>query len=413
MHATWKKILFIVVLLAIVGTIIYLESIKAPHEQAVTVIQSIENASSSGTMGTSTAMTGGGASSSESMGGAMGGGLTPAQFLASRASIVAQEETEYQAAPEITDPTGFVNTPPFQLSDYVGKDVVLLDFWTYSCINCIRTIPYLNAWYQKYNDQGLVIVGIQTPEFEFEHDINNVEAAVQKFGIQYPVVLDNNMGTWDAYGNLYWPHEYLINIDGFIVHDHIGEGDYDTTETAIQQALIQRDEALGISTSTLPTTLVTPSDTISIDYNDVQSPETYFGTERNEYLANGAQGQAGLQTLTIPASTQPNELYLGGTWNFADQYATNQNAGAEIKFEYDAKNVYMVASANTPVTIKVLRDGQPLGSFAGADVSATSSTAVVQADRLYNLISGSDYGDHTIDIVVQNPGLNAYTFTFG
>jgi len=407
MHSTGKKILFVAILVAIIGVIVYLESIKVTPKTAKTVLQTIAESSSSvpsgsgspGGNGTTTVVT--------------STGPTPAQFLASRAPIVQKEEAEYQAAPEITDPSGFVNTAPFKLSDFVGKKVVLLDFWTYSCINCIRTIPYLNAWYQKYKDQGLVIVGIHTPEFDFEHDINNVRAAVQKFGIQYPVVLDNNMGTWNAYGNLYWPHEYLINIDGFIVHDHIGEGDYDATEAAIQSALAERATALGTSTSAMPTGATVPTDTISINYNMVASPETYFGSARNQYLANGAQLTPGVQTLMIPASTQPNSLYLGGTWDFEDQFATNQSSNADIVFEYDAKNVYMVASADQPVAVQVLRDGKSLGAAAGADVSATSSMATIQANRLYDLIQGSDYGYHTIEIIIKNPGLHAFTFTFG
>ena len=392
MNSTGKKIGLLVIVVAVVGTILYLESIKAPHQTAVSVIQSIENSTSSTPNATG----------------------TPARFIASRTSTIAQEEKQYQAAPEITDPTGFINTQPFTLASLVGKKVVLLDFWTYSCINCLRTLPYLNAWYQKYASSGLVVVGIHTPEFAFEHDIANVQAAVQKYNIQYPVVLDNNMGTWDAYGNLYWPHEYLINIDGFIVHDQVGEGSYNDTEMAIQQALAQRDEALGIPTSTIPTGLVTPTSVIAIDYDAVASPETYFGAARNEYLANGVQGQGGVQTLSIPSTIALNSLYLGGTWDFEDQYTQNESAGATIVFQYDSKNVYMVAAASsTPVTIQVSVDGQPVGAAAGADVSATSSTATIQANRLYNLIQGSSYGMHTLEITVENPGLQAYTFTFG
>jgi len=407
MHSPRKKIIFVVILVAVIGAIIYLESIKAPRVAPVTVLQTIQNSASTTTTASSTVPPETGTSTGT------GVALTPTQFLASRASTIAQESQEYQAAPEITDPSGFINTAPFKLSDFVGKKVVLVDFWTYSCINCIRTIPYLNAWYQKYKDDGLVIVGIHTPEFDFEHDINNVRAAVQKFGIQYPVVLDNNMGTWNAYGNLYWPHEYLINIDGFIVHDHIGEGDYAATEAAIQQALEQRDEALGVTSTIMQTGITNPTGTVSVDAALVGSSETYFGAERNEYLANGSQNQPGTQTLTIPASTQPNALYLEGTWNFADQYATNQTANARILYQYSAKNVYMVASADQPVTIQVLVDGKPVGALAGADVSPTSSTAVIQANRLYSIVQGTDYGAHTLEIIVEDPGLHAFTFTFG
>ena len=158
-------------------------------------------------------------------GGSSATSASSAAIAASRASIIAQKELEYPMAKEFVDPTGFINSAPFTLSSLVGKKVVLIDFWTYSCINCVRTIPYLNAWYAKYKNEGLEIVGVHTPEFDFEKDYSNVAAAVQQLGIQYPVVLDSNMGTWDAYQNIYWPADYLIDIDGFIPYTSVGEGD--------------------------------------------------------------------------------------------------------------------------------------------------------------------------------------------
>jgi thiol-disulfide isomerase/thioredoxin len=406
-----NKILLAIVLIVVVGAIVWLEAIKPHQGQTVTAQQEALNATStpatnpetnaSGTVPVVTA-----AETSTAPAAGIQASLTPAQFLASRAAIVQEESTQYQAAPEITDPTGWINTQPFTLASLIGKKVVLVDFWTYSCINCIRTIPYLNAWYAKYKNAGLVIVGMHTPEFQFEHDIANVQAAVKSLGIQYPVVLDSNMGTWDAYQNLYWPNEYLINVDGFIVHNNVGEGNYNETEAAIQAALIQRDTALGIPTSSVPTGFITPSDTIAIDYNSVQSPETYFGAERNSYLANGPAMTNGVYTLTAPASTavQANSLYLGGTWDFEDQYATNQSDNATVTYEYDAKNVYMVAASadpNQPVVIQVILDGHPDG------------TVTVQTNQLYNIIQGSSYGMHTLQLIIKNPGLAAYTFTFG
>src|SRR3989338_266338 len=153
----------------------------------------------------------------------------------------------YELAKEITTPDDFINTDskPITIGEFVGKKVVLIDFWTYSCINCQRTTPYLNAWDEKYKDKGLVIIGIHTPEFEFEKDYNNVKAAVEKFGIQFPVVLDNDYSTWTAYRNQYWPRKYLIDIDGYIVYDHIGEGAYEETEKKIQEALSERMTILG------------------------------------------------------------------------------------------------------------------------------------------------------------------------
>jgi thiol-disulfide isomerase/thioredoxin len=320
-----------------------------------------------------------------------------------RTAILAAKAAEYPKAKEFVGLTGYINTPALKLSDLVGKKVVLIDFWTYSCINCQRTIPYLNAWYQKYKDYGLVIVGVHTPEFDFEKDINNVTAAVQKDNIQYPVVLDSNMDTWNAYGNEYWPHEYLVDIDGYVVDDHIGEGGYAATEAAIQKALAERDQVLGIK-QTIPTGTVDPSTAIALDDSAVQSPETYFGAERNEYLGNGVQSKIENQTLTIPTDSttiQSNTLYLGGMWNFQYEYAETVSPVSYIQYNYNAKHVYMVASSKNPVTLKLTLDGQPY------------KTVVVQADQLYDLVDGTSYGPHTLQIEVDGAGLDAYTFTFG
>src|ERR1051325_10362685 len=188
-----RKIGLIILLVAIAASIWYLESIK---------IHTAENRNGN-SQAISLPEQNGSSSAAENL-----------QAIASEDS-----KAGYAPAKEISDPTGFVNTTStFTLKSLIGKKVVLLDFWTYSCINCIRTLPYLTAWYQKYRDMGLEIVGIHTPEFEFEKDINNVRMAAQKYGIEYPVVLDSNHGTWDAYNNLYWPHEYLIDIAGYVVH---------------------------------------------------------------------------------------------------------------------------------------------------------------------------------------------------
>ncbi len=335
---------------------------------------------------------------------------TPMGFL-----TPAEEAQEYQKAPELAGITGYLNTngQPITIGQFKGKDVVLVDFWTYSCINCLRTIPFLNAWYAKYKNEGLVIIGVETPEFAFEHLTSNVEAAIQRLGIQYPVVQDNNYDTWNAFGNEYWPNDYLIDINGYIVYQESGEGDYNVTEAAIQQALAQRAYQLGSTTADISTSTVNlPQD----DLNAIQSPETYFGSNRNEYLGNGPQGQSGPQNFTLPepSDIQPDTLYLGGNWDIEPEYAQSQDSNETIEYLYDAHNLYLVAAASSsPVTIEVFRDGQPVGQYAGSDVNPTTSTAVIQADRLYNLISDPTAGAHTLEIKVLNPGLQAYTFTFG
>src|SRR3989344_2128687 len=170
--------------------------------------------------------------------GSVGDEELPLPLISLEEGQISLDKTKrYEQAKEITTPDGFINSEPFKLADFVGKKVILLDIWTYSCINCQRTIPRINEWQEKYADKGLLIVGLHTPEFEFEKDIANVREAVKKFGIKYHVVLDNDYSTWRAYRNQYWPRKYLIDIDGFIVYDHIGEGGYAETERKIQEAL--------------------------------------------------------------------------------------------------------------------------------------------------------------------------------
>jgi thiol-disulfide isomerase/thioredoxin len=387
-----KNIALTLVLCSIVASIWYLESKKPPinsvgsddiilnsnnTENEISVPQT--NAKSSTTAETT---------------------VSAQKIISDRSSIRAKKATEYPRAKELVDPQGFINSAPFKLADIVGKKVVLIDFWTYSCINCVRTIPYLNAWYEKYKDLGLEIVGVHSPEFDFEKNYDNVLKAVQQLGIKYPVVLDSNHETWDAYQNLYWPREYLIDIDGFIVHDQIGEGSYSDTEQAIQQALRERDSALGLMIP-IPSSIVNPSDVITMDQSKVQSPETYFGSARNQYLSNGQQNVSGSQTLSLPDNFQPNSLYLDGTWNFEDQYAENTSTSANIVFQYNAKNVYFVASSQTGVPIKIFQDGKLI------------NTLTVKDNKLYTLVQNSDYGQHTLQIEVDGAGLQAFTFTFG
>ncbi|MBU6490845.1 cytochrome c biogenesis protein/redoxin [Patescibacteria group bacterium] len=329
--------------------------------------------------------------------------------VAERLTVI-QKDARYQKAPELVNPDGYINTDgkPITLAQYKGKDVVLVDFWDYSCINCQRTFPYVNAWYQKYKDQGLVIIGVHTPEFAFEHLQSNVQTAVNQFGIKYPVVLDNEYQTWSAFQNEYWPREYLIDIDGYIVHDHAGEGDYEGTEVAIQQALAERAARLGIGSVATSTVTIPDSDLSAIN-----SPETYFGSNRNKYLGNGTPGAAGTQRFTLPGTPTMNTLYFGGSWNIMPEYA-EASAGATVLFEYSSHDVYMVAAnSGAPVKIKVLRDGKPVGSFGGADVDANTSEATIDADRLYKLVHDPSAGTHTIEIQVEQGMLDAYTFTFG
>lgn len=313
-----------------------------------------------------------------------------------------KKKSMFSVAPDISSPDGFVNTEgkPVSLAELKGNKIVLLDIWTYSCINCQRTIPVLNKLYEKYADQGLEIIGLHTPEFAFERVQKNVEEAVKRFDIKYPVVLDNDFSTWNAYGNRYWPRKYLVDIDGYIVYDHIGEGGYEETEHAVQQALLERGNRLGVKIDTsmwgvgmTGENVVTPA--------QVGSPEIYFGASRNEYLENGKSGTIGNQMFTAPSEVKLNKLYLGGSWYVNSEYAENKGDGT-ITFKYKAKNVYMVASGEVGTKIEIFRDGVFLKSLS------------IQGERLYPLIEGALSSEHTILIKVPaGESLKAFTFTFG
>ncbi len=326
-------------------------------------------------------------------------------------ALAAAKAARYTKAPELAKADAYLNTggQAINLAQYRGKNVVLIDFWTYSCINCQRTLPYLTSWYGKYKDQGLVIIGVHTPEFAFEHVEKNVADALKRLGITYPVVLDNEYQTWNVYGNQYWPHEYLVDIDGYIVHEKIGEGDYDETEKAIQAALKERADRLQTGAAVDASITSVQAD----DLRAVQSPETYFGSNRNEYLGNGTRGQSGTQTLTVPASQAANTLYLGGTWDLQKEAAVTTDASETVTYLYSANYIYFVASAESAVTVEVWQDGKPVGALAGADVDKTTSTVTIQADRLYSLVHNPAPGPHTIQLRIKGAMLHAYTFTFG
>jgi len=318
----------------------------------------------------------------------------------------------YERAKEIVAPAGFINTggEPVRIADHVGKNVILVDFLTYSCINCVRVQPYLNAWHEKYAEHGLFIVGIHTPEFEFEKDITNVERAMRDMEVRYPIALDNDYGTWRAYQNSYWPRKYLIDIDGYIVYDHIGEGGYEETERKIQELLKERAESLG-EESDISADLAAPTGVESVGDGLPRTPEIYFGTWRNaEYLANQKPG-TGLQNFVAPETLKPNLLYLDGPWTILQEYAEGEK-GSSIKLRFLGKKVFMVASSEAGARMKVLIDGKSAGELRGADVDA-SDTVRIKEEELYRLIEGDTWGEHTLELIIESGTLDAFTFTFG
>lgn len=307
----------------------------------------------------------------------------PSEVAQTQSSTVVTVGSPYQ---EFQNPSGFINSEPFHLADVVGKKVILLDFWTYTCINCQRTTPYLNAWNEAYADDGLLIIGVHSPEFEFEKVLENVEAAVTEEGITYPVVLDNDKGIWNAYGNRYWPRKYLIDLNGTVVYDLIGEGSYEETENKIR-------EVLGVTGETS-----TPQNTVEADFSKILSPETYFGSTR----------ASNLTFATIePMSLNNDVAYAVGEWEQTEESILSTLGETSILYTYTAKNVYMVASGlltftnvNT-IEVDVWLDGEYV------------KTITVSEETLYPLIEGVDYGTHTLKLVPKTPGLELFTFTFG
>lgn len=306
-------------------------------------------------------------------------------------------------APEITGTQSWINSPPLTLAGLKGK-VVIVDFWTYSCINCIRTLPYMNAWYKTYKDKGLVIIGVHTPEFAFEKELPNVQKAVKDFGIEYPVVQDNNYATWQAYDNHYWPAKYIIDKEGNIRYTHFGEGEYDRTEMVIQELL---GEKVGQVTK-----VNAPQENLA----QIRTPEIYLGYSRAEYMGNSEQFvNDAYRNFTAPSGFLNDKFYFEGEWKITGEYATADKIPAKLFMNYQANKINFVADkTDKPVTIKIFLDGKPLSSqYRGSDVSADGTVTIDKA-ALYNLVNtGNDYGRHTVELQVMTPGLKAFTFTFG
>ena len=305
-------------------------------------------------------------------------------------------------APEFTGIDHWLNSKPLSLADLRGK-VVLVDFWTYSCINCIRTLPYVEAWYQKYASEGLVIVGVHSPEFAFEHDTGNVSAAIARFGITYPVAQDNEFATWGAYNNEYWPADYLIDATGHIRAEHFGEGDYDGTEADIR-ALLQE-----AGRSALPGQTVAPA---GAPIAGGQSPETYLGSARQSSF-QGAYPGDGTHAFQLPSRLDLNSWGLNGTWDVAAQYITATQAGDKLEFSFQARDVYLVMSAPGSVTAHVTIGGGPAAPASGTEDVSASGELTVSGARLYHLVHLTASEQATLTITFDAPGTQAYAFTFG
>lgn len=321
------------------------------------------------------------------------------------------DKSQFRLAPELAEISGYINTDQVKLADLRGK-VVLVDFWTYSCINCIRTIPYLNAWNEKYSEQGLVIVGVHTPEFEFEKDYANVKAATEKFGIRYPVVQDNDRGTWSAYENRYWPRKYLIDDEGYIRYDHIGEGSYSETEKVIQSLLAERAANAGEQV-VVDSSIANPGATQSVEFGKIRTPELYFGYQFARAKLGNPEGFRPGQVVSysLPDSIIPNAIYLSGEWkNDADSMELQSSTG-KIVLSYSAKSVNIVAGGQGQLQIS--EGGRLLsGDGRGSDVTDTGGV-MIDGQRLYNIAMHDGYDSRTIEITATGEGFRIYTFTFG
>ncbi|MGA8036862.1 MAG: cytochrome c biogenesis protein DipZ [Candidatus Acidiferrales bacterium] len=315
--------------------------------------------------------------------------------------------------PSLSGAVSWLNSPPLTTAQLRGK-VVLIDFWTYSCINCLRSIPYIEAWAEKYKSDGLVVIGVHTPEFAFEKDPGNVAKAVQDLKITYPVALDGNYAIWKAFNNQYWPAHYFIDANGVIRYHHFGEGEYDESERVIQELLKQKNSSLNLAG--LVDVKASGSEAAA-DLKDVQSPETYVGYARQQNYTSPQEIAADSpQKYTLPLRLNVNQWGLEGNWDVSDEHATLLSAPGSIVFRFHARDLHLVLGPSKdgkPVRFRVLFDGgAPLGDH-GMDIDENGNGSV-KGYRLYQLIRQTGkVEDRTFEIQFLDPGVQAFAFTFG
>lgn len=307
-------------------------------------------------------------------------------------------------APELTGIQAWINSKPLMLSKLHGK-VVLIDFWTYTCINCIRALPYTQGWYSQYQKDGLVVIGVEAPEFAYEKIPSNVAAAVKQDGLTYPIAIDGNLATWNVYQNQYWPAEYLIDGNGNVRRVHFGEGEYDATEQAIRGLLMENNTVLS-----LPKTLVTGSVAVPISNN--QTPETYLGTDRADaYEGAPALGSQPDQAYSFTSNLDVNHWTLSGAWHVSGSTIT-AGKNAQLRISVNAKDVYLVGGASTPANVTVKFDGMPISKTGNAGSDVVDSQVRMQLSNLYRIAHFKAFTSGTIELDVPE-GVSLNTFTFG
>lgn len=314
--------------------------------------------------------------------------------------------------PPLTGAVTWINSPPLTPDQLRGK-VVVVDFWTYSCINCLRALPYVRAWAEKYRDQGLVVIGVHTPEFAFEKSEPNVREAVNRLGVTYPVAMDNDFAVWRAFRNQYWPAHYFIDAQGRIRHHHFGEGDYDGSERVIQQ-LLKEAGAAAVATDLVQ--IQAQGAEAAADMSRLGSPETYVGYARAEnFRSPGGFARDALKTYA-PASLNLNDWSLSGSWRVTREHAELASAGGRVAFRFRARDLHLVmgpgASGSSP-RFRVRIDGRAPGADAGADIDA-QGVGRIDDQRLYQLIRQTGSVDQrTFEIEFLDPGVQVFAFTFG
>ena len=334
-----------------------------------------------------------------------------AAFICAVIAIASGTEDEGRM-PDLDGAAAWLNSTPLNRKSLHGK-VVLVNIWTYSCINSLRELPYMKAWAAKYKDAGLVVIGVHSPEFGFEKERANVENAVRDLKVTYPVAIDSNYGVWQAFSNQYWPADYFIDGKGRIRYHHFGEGEYDKSERVIQE-LLKENGATGMDQTTVS---ISAAGVEAPPGGDEQSPESYVGYRRAENFASPERvAQDSRKSYSPPASPSLNQWGLSGSWNVGAESAVLQAAPGKIVFRFHSRDLHLVlgpAKNGAPVRFKVTLDGAAPGDDRGAD-SAPDGAGDVREPRLYQLIrQKGQVEDRTFEIEFLDPGLQAFSFTFG
>jgi thiol-disulfide isomerase/thioredoxin len=315
--------------------------------------------------------------------------------------------------PSLASATEWINSEPLSAEGLRGR-VVAVDFWTYSCINWLRSLPYVRAWDEKYRDHGLVTIGVHAPEFGFEHDLDNVRRAARDMAVDYPIAIDNDFMLWRAFENHYWPALYLVDAQGGIRHHHFGEGEYEQSERVIQHLLGEAGVG-GIGAELV--SVDADGAEAAADWRSLKSPETYVGYERTEHFASpGGVLVDERHRYATPARLTLNNWALSGDWTVERQAAVLNEADGQIVYRFHARDLHLVlgpAARGASVRFRVLVDGQPPGDAHGLDVDEQGNGTVTEP-RLYQLIrQRGPVGEHVFEITFLEPGVRAYVFTFG